>query len=231
MSKSFNELEMLLSRDSFFNNNTNNDTKTSNKKSNQNPNQQNYYTKDIQKAKGNASLIDFIDMVALIVESTMDDLHVAFMTDEKAYLYKDDPVEPINHPIVTFKILQREHTDKSSYKPKLMEEVINEQDGRPGYIYNERFTSHVQFNIIAPEYRIAWEVMERLEEILISYAETIRGNGIVEYFFLKQHTDAYYDSFRNTFTVLNLVYRVDTESLRVIFKENIKDIVTNHIKK
>ena len=108
-----------------------------------------------------------------------------------------------------------------------MEEITGE-DGRPGVIYNERFTCVVQFNIIAPEYRIAWEVMERFEDIMISYAETIRGNGIIEYFFLKQYRDDYYDSFRNTFTVLNLVYRVDTETLRVIFKENINDIIANN---
>ena len=69
--------------------------------------------------------------------------------------------------------------------------------------------------------------MERFEDLLISYAETIRGNGIIEYFLYKQYRDDYYDSFRNTFTVLSLVYRVDTETLRVIFKENINDIIAN----
>jgi hypothetical protein len=86
----------------------------------------------------------------------------------------------------------------------------------------------VQFNIIASEYRIAWNVMERFEDLMISYAETIRGNGIIEYFMYKQYSDDFYDSFRNTFTVLNLVYRVDTETLRVIFKENINDIIANN---
>lgn len=220
MVRDMNELEILLNKKTFFNEN----------KSNINTAKQNitYNGKELQKAKGNASLIDFIDMVALIVENTMDDLQVSFMTDEKAYLVKEDPVEPINHPIVTFKILDRMHTEGAAYKPRMMEEIIGD-DGRPGYIYNERFTSMVQFNIIASEYRIAWTVMERLEELLISYAETIRGNGIIEYFLYKQYSDDFYDSFRNTFTVLNLVYRVDTETLRVIFKENIKDIVTNHV--
>ena len=64
--------------------------------------------------------------------------------------------------------------------------------------------------------------------LMISYAETIRGNGIIEYFMYKQYSDDFYDSFRNTFTVLNLVYRVDTETLRVIFKENINDIIANN---
>ena len=67
--------------------------------------------------------------------------------------------------------------------------------------------------------------MDRIEDALLSYAETIRGNGIVEYYFNRQYTDKYYDTFRNTLTVLNLEYCVETEKLRVIFKENIKDII------
>lgn len=216
MGKHLSELELLLNNEtfSFFSNTKKNEDLT-------------YGTNNLQKAKGNASLLDFIDMVALIVESTMDDLHVTFMTDERAYLFKEDQIEPINHPILTFKVLSREHTEGTSYKPRLMEEITGE-DGRPGVIYNERFTNMVQFNIIAPEYRIAWNVMERFEDLMISYAETIRGNGIIEYFMYKQYKDDFYDSFRNTFTVLSLVYRVDTETLRVIFKENINDIIANN---
>lgn len=215
MGKDLSELEILLNRDEFF---YDGGTVDENKS---------YNTNNLQKAKGTASLLDFIDMVALIVESTMDDMNVTFMTDERAYLFKEDPLEPINHPMVTFKVLDRVHTEKAAYKPRYMEEITGD-DGRPGIIYNERFTNMVQFNIIAPEYRIAWNVMERFEDLMISYAETIRGNGIVEYFFLKQYRDSYYDSFRNTFTVLSLVYRVDTETLRVIFKENINDIIANN---
>ena len=69
--------------------------------------------------------------------------------------------------------------------------------------------------------------MDRIEDLLLSYAETIKGNGIVEYYFNRQYHDEYYDTFRNTLSVLNLEYCVETEKLRVIFKENIKDIVTN----
>jgi hypothetical protein len=214
MGKDMSELEILLNREAFFYNGVVDEEKS-------------YNTNNLQKAKGTASLLDFVDMVALIVESTMDDLNVTFMTDERAYLFKEDIIEPINHPIITFKVLDRVHTEGTAYKPRHMEEIVGD-DGRPGIIYNERFTCKVQFNIIAPEYRIAWNVMERFEDLMISYAETIRGNGIIEYFLYKQYKDDFYDSFRNTFTVLSLVYRVDTETLRVIFKENINDIIANN---
>lgn len=180
----------------------------------------------LQKANGNASLLDFLDMVSLIITNTMDDLHVECMPDEKAYVIKDDPVEAINHPIVTFKVNSRRHSDSSGYKPKLIE-TVQDKDGKTAFIYTERFSSLVQFNIMACEYRIAWTVMERIEDALLSYAETIRGNGIVEYYFNRQYEDKYYDTFRNTLTVLNLEYCIETEKIRVIFKENIKDIVQN----
>ena len=86
--KNISELEVLLNTNSFFNSNN---TVVDESKS--------YGTTNLQKSKGNASLIDFIDMIALIVESTMDDMSVTFMTDERAYLFKEDPLEPINHPI------------------------------------------------------------------------------------------------------------------------------------
>jgi hypothetical protein len=165
-------------------------------------------------------------MVSLIITNTMDDLHVDCMPDEKAYVIKDDPVEAINHPIVTFKVNSREHKDNYGYKPKLIETVTENETGKTASIYSERYLSKVQFNIMAAEYRLAWTVMERLEDVLLSYAETIKGNGIVEYYFNKQYSDKYYDTFRNTLTVLNLEYCVETEKLRVIFKENIKDIIT-----
>ena len=186
------------------------------------------YTKSphMLRAKGHASLLDFFDMVSLIITNTMDDLHVDCMPDEKAYVIKDDPVEAINHPIVTFKVNEREHKDSYGYKPKLIETVTENETGKTAFIYSERYLSKIQFNIMAAEYRLAWIVMERLEDVLLSYAETIKGNGIVEYYFNKQYSDKYYDTFRNTLTVLNLEYCVETEKLRVIFKENIKDIIT-----
>ena len=181
----------------------------------------------LMKANGNASLLEFLEMVSLIITNTMDDLHVDCMPDEKAYVIKDDPVEPINHPIVTFKVNDRRHKDNFGYKPKLIESVQDDEVGKTAFIYSERYTSLVQFNIMASEYRMAWTVMDRIEDALLSYAETIKGNGIVEYYFNRQYADKYYDTFRNTLTVLNLEYCVETEKLRVIFKENIKDIVPN----
>jgi hypothetical protein len=207
-----NELEKLLKMDQFFLPKQPEDVKGQG-------------AVGLARANGNASLLDFIDMVSLIITNTMDDLHVECMPDEKAYVIKNDPVEAINHPIVTFKVTDRKHS--MGYKPKLVESVLDAATGKTLFVYTERFSSKVQFNIMASEYRIAWNIMDRIEDALLSYAETIRGNGIVEYYFNRQYQDEYYDTFRNTLTVLNIEYCVETEKIRVIFKENIKDITTN----
>lgn len=212
-SYNMNSLENLLKRESYFD-------------PIPEPEQKDYTTSTLMRANGNASLLDFFDMVSLIITNTLDDLHVDCMPDEKAYVLTNDPVEAINHPIVTFKVNERVHKDGYSYKPKLIETVTEHESGKTAFIYSERYTSKVQFNIMASEYRLAWTIMERIEDVLLSYAETIKGNGIVEYYFNKQYYDKYYDTFRNTLTVLNLEYCVETEKLRVIFKENIKDIIT-----
>jgi hypothetical protein len=192
------------------------------------PEKPDIHASSLLKANGNASLLDFLEMVSLIITNTMDDQHVECMPDEKAYVIKDDPVEAINHPIVTFKVNDRRHKENFGYKPKLIETIQDiDATGKTAFIYSERYTSYVQFNIMACEYRIAWNIMERIEDALLSYAETIRGNGIVEYYFHRQYQDKYYDTFRNTLTVLNLEYCVETEKIRVIFKENIKDIIGN----
>ena len=78
--KDLSELEILLDRSNFFYNEAAIEQERT------------YNTNNLQKAKGTASLLDFIDMVALIVESTMDDMNVTFMTDERAYLFKEDPL-------------------------------------------------------------------------------------------------------------------------------------------
>ena len=212
-SYNMNSLENLLKRESYFD-------------PIPEPEQKDYTTSTLMRANGNASLLDFFDMVSLIITNTLDDLHVDCMPDEKAYVLTNDPVEVINHPIVTFKVNERVHKDGYSYKPKLIETVTEHESGKTAFIYSERYTSKVQFNIMASEYRLAWTIMERIEDVLLSYAETIKGNGIVEYYFNKQYYDKYNDTFRNTLTVLNLENCVETEKLRVIFKENIKDIIT-----
>ena len=186
-----NEFEKLLRSAEFFEKEEKEFEQAIEKKS------KNSGASELMKANGNASLLEFLEMVSLIITNTMDDMHVECMPDEKAYIIKDDPVEAINHPIVTFKVNDRRHKENFGYKPKLIETVQNiDATGKTAFIYSERYVSRVQFNIMASEYRHAWEIMERIEDVLLSYAETIKGNGIVEYYFNKLREELQNDSWK-----------------------------------
>jgi hypothetical protein len=180
---------------------------------------------NFQRANGNASLLDFIKMIGLIVESTMEDLNVEFLPYERSYIILEDPNEPVNRPTITFRVKDRHHKGNRGYKPVFFD-TYETPEGKSASVYTEYFETLVQFDIIANEYDLAWTIMDRFEEVLLSYAETIRGNGIVEYYFNRQFFDTYYDNYRNTMSILNIEYCVETERIRVIFNENIKDIIT-----
>lgn len=182
------------------------------------------YGSKLQTANGNASLLDFIKMVGLIIESNLDDLNVEYLPYERGYAIQEDPNEPVNHPVITFRVKSRVHMENRGYKPVLFD-TFQTENGKSVSVFTEYFTSLVQFDIIANEYDLAWEVMDRFEEALLAYVEIIKGNGITDYFLCRQFNDDYYDNFRNTMSILNLEYRVDTERIRVIFNENIKDII------
>ena len=58
---------------------------------------------DMQRADKNASLYDFLDMVAKIVDYAMEDYKVEFITDEQENIIKD-PEIPINHPYISYRV-------------------------------------------------------------------------------------------------------------------------------
>lgn len=179
---------------------------------------------EMQRAEGNASLYDFIKMVGIIVENTMEDLKVKYLPEKQFFTLIKDPDYNIDYPFITYKVKSRTHKD--SYK-HTTREYINEtcdKQERSGTVYGQRFDCYLQFNICASEEELAWKVMERFEELMIAYAGHIKKQGIVEYYFNKQFTDVAYSNFRETFSVLNLEYYIEIEKLLVIFKENIKDI-------
>jgi hypothetical protein len=62
--------------------------------------------------------------------------------------------------------------------------------------------------------------------MMFSYTGYFKRNGIAELFFENQFTDEHYDIFRQTLSIRNLQYYVETEKLHVIFKEKIKEIET-----
>ena len=180
--------------------------------------------KNMQRANKNASLYDFLDMVALIVDHAMEDYDVEFLTDEQQAKLKD-PEIPINKAYISYRV--RSRVPKNEYKPIVREEIVecdelNEQ--RKGQIYGQFFDCIVQFNIFAAENKLANQVMEKFEELMIAYAGYFKKQGVSDLYFKEQITDSEYNNFRETLSVRNIRYYVQIEKLTVIFNRRIDDI-------
>lgn len=175
-----------------------------------------------QKADRSASLFDFIKMVDKIVSLTMKD--VKFIPEEGKVL-ELDAMKKIEQPIITYKVLTREPKDE--LKPRRREEIIENRqpdENGVGEVWGQKFKCNVQFNIFASVYNRAEEVMEKFEELIMTYTGFFKQNGVAEILFKQQYTDETYSNLRETLSVRNLCYYVEIEKLTVIFKEKIKEI-------
>ena len=182
--------------------------------------------KEMQRADKNASLYDFLDMIANVVEYSMSDYNVRFSTDEEQNILKD-PEIVVDRPHITYRVISRK--PKNEYKPIIREEVVEcDEYGeqRPGVIYGQFFDCIIQFNIFAGENRLANQVMEKFEELMIAHAGFFKQKGVSDFYFREQLTDSEYNNFRETLSVRNIRYYVQIEKLTVIFNRKVNDIKT-----
>lgn len=179
---------------------------------------------NIQKADANASIFDFIKMISKLVSIVLKDLQVEFIPDEGRAV-KFDPETKIDHPFITYKIISR--TPANELKPRRREgftEKLDLNSKRFGEVYGQKFKTIIQFNIFASVYETVEAVMERFEDLMFLYTGYFKKNGVSELLFRQQLTDSYFDNFRETGSVRNIQYDVDTEKLILQFKDEIKQI-------
>ncbi len=192
-----------------------------------NPNSYHPEDKNILTADKNASLFDFIKMLDKIVTITLKDLQVQFIPDENKIPLKT-PDAIIDNPVITYKLIER--TPKDAFKPRVMQHIeekgIDPKETRLGTIYGQKFSSIVQFNIFASVYAVAEEVMERFEDLMFTYAGYFKKNGVGELYFEKQYTDSSYDLFRQQVSIRSIRYKVETEKLITVFREEIQEVET-----
>lgn len=180
----------------------------------------------ILTADKSASLFDFIKMIDKLVSITMKDLEVKFIPDEGKVVYLSND-QRLDTPIITYKLISRK--PKGEIKPRFRENFRESKDGstgRVGEIYGQKFKCHVQFNIFASVYEVAEQVMERFEELMITYAGYFKKNGVAELLFDQQYTDQSFEAMRQTLSIRNISYYVEVEKLTVIMRESIKAIET-----
>lgn len=180
---------------------------------------------NMQRAKKDASLYDFLDMLAIVVDYSMSDLKVKFITDEEEIKLKD-PELSFDHPYISYRVISRKPNNE--YKPIVREEIVehdehNEQ--RLGTIRGIGFDCIVQFNVFASENKVANKVMETFEELMLSYAGYFMEQGVKQVYFKEQVRDTDYNNFRDVLSIRNLRYYVEIEKLMVIFNRRISDSI------
>lgn len=175
-----------------------------------------------QKSNKSASMYELIEMIDKIVTLTMP--NTKFIPDE-GKVTELDSMSNFDCSIITYKIIER--IPKKEIKPRVRETIIEKDklnESRIGEVYGQKFKCLIQFNVFASVYKEAEEVMEKFEELIITYAGFFKENGVAEIFFEKHLTDDYYAKLRETLSIRNLIYYVEIEKLTVIFKEKIKEI-------
>jgi hypothetical protein len=178
------------------------------------------------KSEKGASMLDFIKMIDKMVTSLMDDLKVKFIPEEGKVVYLSTD-QKLDNPMITYKLISRK--SKKESKPRLRETVLENFDNnssRTGEIYGQKFQCHLQFNVYASVYEVAEQVMDRFEDMMITYAGYFKQNGVGEIFFDEQLTDESFEAIRQTLSIRNFRYYVEIEKVRVIMNENIKEINT-----
>ena len=183
-----------------------------------------YSSKDVLFANGNAQLRDFFEMVGFICESGMDDLEMQYMPYEQALLYRRDSDFRLNKNTVAYRVKKRYHTDKMGYKMRNTTVLLEEDEQHAVSRYTEYFTSDVEFYFMSMNYDRAHDMMDRFEEIMASYYKHIRGAGIVDYWFEEQDGTEPNIDFRDVMVVFILRYTVKTERNTVISKESIRNV-------
>ena len=184
------------------------------------------FDSQVLTADKSASLFDFIKMVDKLVSITMKDLKVTFIPDEGKVVYLSND-QRLDNPIITYKLISRK--PKGEIKPRFREDFIESKDGntgRVGEIYGQKFKCQIQFNIFASVYEVAEQVMERFEDLMITYAGYFKKNGVAELLFDQQYTDQSFETMRQTLSIRNISYYVEVEKITVIMRESIKAIET-----
>lgn len=177
------------------------------------------------KAEKSASLMDFMDMIAMIVSRAMKKDMVEFSPDEGARI-KTDMAKSIDHPYIFFSIVEAK--PKGEAKPRVRQEVVegtrDEAQARQGVVYGQKFEALVQFNVVACDYKTADRVMSELEDLIFGYTAYFKKNGVAELLYNKRFTDKDWNIYRQSFSVRSVRYYVEIEKLYTQFGTSMQDI-------
>ena len=164
------------------------------------------------KAAQNASLEDFISMLAEVCSKTMKPWQAELNPNEGAVLKDDD--KTLDHPVILYEIVNRD----------IVEKVDPDGQTRIGRTWSQRFSCVIQFNVVASDYSTANAVMTTLEDTIFTYTGYFKSKGVAELIFKRHFTDKTYDRYRQWLSVRSLQYDIAIEKLTTVFDTTIEEI-------
>lgn len=174
------------------------------------------------RANANATLDDFIRMIAEVVSKSLKEFKAEFRPDEGAVI--SDPEKKLEHPVILYSV--KERIPKLERKNRPFETVQEPgKDGRKGTIWTQRQSCIVQFDVVASEYSTANQVMSNFEDMIITYAGYFKSQGVAELLFKKYYTDQNLDKYRQWLSVRSIQYYVEIEKLTTVFDTMTEDFV------
>ena len=177
------------------------------------------------KAGKNATLTDFIAMVARLCDKALKKYRVRFIPDEGATI--SDPDKQLEQPTILYRIIERK--PKNELKMRHSEdftETIDKDNNktRKGQVWSQRQNCIVQFDVVASDYATSDAVMSYFEDMIFTYTGYFKANGIAEIYFKKYYTDTSIDRYRQYLSVRSIQYFVEIEKQTTIFETTLEDI-------
>jgi len=176
------------------------------------------------RATKNATLEDFISMLAEVCSRAMKPWNAELNPNEGAVLKDED--KELKHPVILYEVVNR--IPKMERKPRQMEDIVEIVDPggqkRIGRTWGQRFACVIQFNIVASDYSTANAVMSTLEDTIFTYTGYFKSKGVAELIFKRHFTDKTYDRYRQWLSVRSLQYDIEIEKLTTVFDTTIEDI-------
>jgi len=180
----------------------------------------------ILKANKNATLEDFISMVAEVLRKTLEKHNAVFVPDEGAII--NDPHERLEQSHILYQVISR--IPKKELKPRHIESITEKIDDKNNRRFGENWSQRqeclVQFDVVACDYATANKVMNIFEDTIFTYAGYFKNNGVAEIYFKKYFTDKNLDKYRQWLSVRSIQYYVEIEKLITVFDTTIEDIDT-----
>ena len=180
----------------------------------------------LSTAAKNATVEDFISMVAKLSNKALKSLNVEFYPDEGATIA--DPEKKLEKTAILYRVIERKPKNELKMRhSENIEEVVDEKTNkkRLGQIWSQRQDCIIQFDIIASDYATANKVMNSFEDMIFQYSGYFKKNGIAEIYFKKYFTDTSIDRYRQYLSVRSIQYFVEIEKQTTVFNSTLEEIV------